>query len=610
MRQIKRTKTFISIVCAIVLLFSLGSFLVYASDGKSVTATTSASVKQGGSGTCYVYIDSSESLAALDVTVHFDPTKVKISNVYNSISNKFYDSVINTDNIQFNYLLDGKGSSTQTRLFYFYYRVLSNAEIGDAFFDITIGEAYDNSLNDVAVSGSGCKFTITETVTNKTCSVSSSSTVSTSVGQEFSLSYRFSTYQIASGTAVITYDPELFEVVSATSGSFLSNKFADINTNLKGSVYISFTGAYNSKYDLVTVNFKTLKNVSEKSEITFKAPELTDIDLNYITCQNYVTTANIVIDNTYVGDAPKMSVCAEYDSVTEKVTAIISLEADSKLGAGNFELSFDPTILTLSSYEKGFEPTYFNVIDKDIDSGILKFYIISLDGIVTSEKILTVVFDVTHPCEDTQTEIVINGDKLSDPLIVPILLNFIDDSVLIPLKHTYGEWVTDKEPTVFEEGSKYKECTKCGDKITESIPKLENSEITAIKSAIDGTDLDIGFSGEEAVIIVPTSIDVAMTEDELRAIFNDETIEITSNGGIIGTGCKVTIGEYEVDLIVKGDIDGDGVATVFDALMVKKALVNNDFENEALREFAADVDDTEGTTEADVSALLAIIVGK
>lgn len=131
-----------------------------------------------------------------------------------------------------------------------------------------------------------------------------------------------------------------------------------------------------------------------------------------------------------------------------------------------------------------------------------------------------------------------------------------------------------------------------------------------IEDAIAGTVLTTGVVGEETVIIVPTSNNVAMTESELAAILNDASITITSNNGIIGTGCKVTIGEYEVDLVVKGDIDGDGVATVFDALMVKKALANNGFENEALREFAADVDGADRTTEADVDAILSYIVGK
>jgi hypothetical protein len=93
-------------------------------------------------------------------------------------------------------------------------------------------------------------------------------------------------------------------------------------------------------------------------------------------------------------------------------------------------------------------------------------------------------------------------------------------------------------------------------------------------------------------------------------MLGNEEITIVSNNGMIGTGSKIIIGEQEVSLVVKGDIDGDGTATVFDALMVKKALANNGFENEALREFAADVDGATGTTEADVSALLAKIVGK
>ena len=44
--------------------------------------------------------------------------------------------------------------------------------------------------------------------------------------------------------------------------------------------------------------------------------------------------------------------------------------------------------------------------------------------------------------------------------------------------------------------------------------------------------------------------------------------------------------------------------------MVKKALANNGFENETLREYAADVDGTEGTVASDVKALLGFIVGK
>lgn len=453
----KKLKVFIGLVCTVALLFSALTFSVAAVDGKSVTATTTETVKQGGSYTCYVYIDSSESLAALDVTVHFDPTKVKVNNVYNSISCVLYDNVKNTDNIQFNYILDGKGSSSKTRLFYFTYQVLSNAEVGDAYFDITIGEAYDKQLNDVVVSGYRLKFSITETVTTKTCTVSSNSTVSTSVGDEFSLSYRFSTYQIASGSAAILYDPELFEVVEATSGTFLSNKLYDINTELKGTIYVSFVGTtYNTKYDFVTVKFRTIKNVEETSKITFKATELCDKDLNVISCKEYTTTANIMFDNSFVGDAPKMSVVAEYNETAQKVTAKVLLEANSNLGAGDFVIEFNPEVLVLSSYEQGFSPNFFNINDKEIADGKLKFSIISLEDITSAEKVITLSFDVANSCTTKETNLSIKGSFISDSMTKPIKLNFINDSLIIPEQHIYDD---DYDA----------DCNKCGE--TRDIPE-------------------------------------------------------------------------------------------------------------------------------------------
>lgn len=437
MKAYKKIRPIISLVCIVALLFSVCSFSVVAADGNAVTATTNASVKQGSSGTCYVYIDSTEGLAALDVTVHFDPAKVKVSNVYNSVSCILYDSVKNADNIQFSYILDGKGSASKTRLFYFYYQVLSNAEVGDCYFDITIGEAYDNSLNDIEVSGSRCKFSITETVTTKTCTASSSSTVSTSVEKEFFLSYHFGTYQLASGSAVINYDPELFEVVEVTNGGFLSNKVTDVNTDLSGAVYISFVGtAYITKYDFVTVKFKTLKNVSEASNIVFKVTELCDKELNPVSCGGYTTKVNIGFDSTYLGDAPKMSVNATFDQQTKKVTAVITLEENSHLGAGDFVLSFDPDILTLTSYQKEFSPTFFNINNKQSAEGVLKFSIISLEDIMDAQIVLSVVFDTNQGDVAQSTDITLDGSVLTDSLTNEIALNFVDSSLEIPPKIT------------------------------------------------------------------------------------------------------------------------------------------------------------------------------
>lgn len=39
--------------------------------------------------------------------------------------------------------------------------------------------------------------------------------------------------------------------------------------------------------------------------------------------------------------------------------------------------------------------------------------------------------------------------------------------------HSYGDWIIDEEPTEDSEGSKHKECSNCGDIITEDIPEIE-----------------------------------------------------------------------------------------------------------------------------------------
>ena len=426
----KKRKPFISLVCAIALILSIISVPAAAADTISVTATTGATVKQGNSGYCYVSIDSTEGLAALDVTVHYDPAKVKITGVYNSVSCTLYDSVTNTDNIQFSYILDGQGTAEKTGLFYFQYQVLSNAEVGDAYFDITVGEAYDNSLNDVAVYGSRCNFKIAEKTASKSCYIYGSGSMSTAIEQEFTLSYQFSTYQIASGTAVISYDSELFEVLEVTNGAFLTDKLVDINTDLAGEIYISFVGTeYYSNKNLVSVTFRTIKNVTETSKIVFKATELIDKELNAYSCSGYTTNISVAYDETHTGDSPSMRLNGTFSYEATQITLTVSLEENSYLGAGDFVINFDPTLVTYNSCTKGFTPSYFYIDDKKVDSGELKFHIISLSDIVTEETVLTVVFDVNRPYNCETADFTLQGTELTDSMTEGILLNFIDDSV-------------------------------------------------------------------------------------------------------------------------------------------------------------------------------------
>lgn len=491
--MIKKSKLFSFIVFVLIfsmLINSLGVSPVFASDNEDilVTATTNASVKQGNSGYCYVYIDSLEALSTLNVTVHYDSDAVKVESgyVYNTVSCTMYDMAVEESSIQFSYIFDGNGQAVKTQLFYFKYTVLSDAQVGDTYFDITVGEAYDFSLNAMSVSGSRCSFTIGETVTTKTCSIYSSSSVSTSVGEEFELSYRLSTYQIASGSYVINYDPDLFEIVGVTNGAFCDNKIVDVNTDLAGAMYVSFVGTeYKNNTNLITVKFKTLQNVTEASTIKMTVTEFYDLELNPISCSGYTTKVNIVFDKAYTEDAPNMSLQTLYDATLDKVTLTIKLDKDSMLGAGDFVLNFDTTCLTYSSVQKGFSPTFFNINNKGVGDGILKFSIISLSDIMDEQTVLTVTFDVKRACEDKIADFEISGSGLTDSLTNSILLNFVDASVTITLKHSNAAAIVENkiEATCTEDGSydSVVYCTVCAAELSreaKAIDKLGHDHST------------------------------------------------------------------------------------------------------------------------------------
>ena len=428
---------FLAVICIItsVGFCTLG---INAEDAKPVYATTSESVAQGAYGYCYVYLDDMTDLSALTVSVYYDTSRVSVKNSYNRVACTVYDSSDKDGCLQFSYIFDGKGSNTKTQLFYFQYQVNSTAEAGDTYFDIVVSDAYNANLDTMNIVGSRCAFAITEKPVTKSCTMYSSSTVSTAVKEEFTLSYRLSSYQIASGSFEINYDRDLFEVVEVTKGGFLDGKVSDVNSTLDGTIAASFVGtAYKTKYDLVTVKFRTLKNVDAVSEIKLTVKELYDLDLNPISCKGYTTKITVALDECYTEDSPSMTLGATYDETAETVTLEINLEENSHLGAGDFVLDFDASCLTYVSVDKGFSPTFFTINDKHVADGVLKFSIISTTDVTDAQKILSVTFDAKRANEDKSASFELTGSGLTDALGKTILLNLVDTAVTIPQEPTF-----------------------------------------------------------------------------------------------------------------------------------------------------------------------------
>lgn len=144
--------------------------------------------------------------------------------------------------------------------------------------------------------------------------------------------------------------------------------------------------------------------------------------------------------------------------------------------------------------------------------------------------------------------------------------------------------------------------------------KLYAADKEALAKAILNSDLKL-VVGENVgtVVVAPSTSDKAMTKATLEAAVNGAVV--TAESGIIGTGAKIEVGGDAADIVVMGDVDGDGVVTVFDAMIIIKANSEtaedgDKFDGKELNEFAADNDGNGSADKSDASSWLDFILGK
>ncbi len=130
---------------------------------------------------------------------------------------------------------------------------------------------------------------------------------------------------------------------------------------------------------------------------------------------------------------------------------------------------------------------------------------------------------------------------------------------------------------------------------TELAEALINSQLTLEASEkIGGT-----------IVIAPTpnpKDNTAVQKNELENEIANGDVTVTPNdGNVVGTGSKITYNGKEYTVVVKGDIDGDGVVTIFDAIHAGKG--DQFTEDKKAEEYAADVNGDGVINEADINVI-------
>ena len=117
------------------------------------------------------------------------------------------------------------------------------------------------------------------------------------------------------------------------------------------------------------------------------------------------------------------------------------------------------------------------------------------------------------------------------------------------LGHAYGNWITTIQPTCTEAGTQNSTCSRCGDTQARTIPAT-------------------GHTFQNGVCTVCGAVDPNMEKGDING------------DGVISSADAVLLARYLVDLVVlsdaqfyRADINGDGVITSADAVLMAKLLV-------------------------------------
>lgn len=180
-----------------------------------------------------------------------------------------------------------------------------------------------------------------------------------------------------------------------------------------------------------------------------------------ISVNNGYVLPSVISEDNYVEDKPKMSLSTSFDAVNNQVILTVILDENSHLGAGDFAVEWDKELFTFAKFEKLFTPSFFNVNDKQISNGILKFSIISMSDITDRQNVIQIVFGVNNPHDPTLGDFVISGSALADSMTNAIVLNFVGCKQSVEGKHVFGEWQTSINPSCTNQGEEQRICSIC-----------------------------------------------------------------------------------------------------------------------------------------------------
>ena len=118
-----------------------------------------------------------------------------------------------------------------------------------------------------------------------------------------------------------------------------------------------------------------------------------------------------------------------------------------------------------------------------------------------------------------------------------------------------------------------------------------------------------------SVVVIPTlSNKAGSTVEEIQASVEGATVTTKDGSDKVGTGSTITVNGKTATIVVKGDVDGNGIVDLFDAMLINKAYESNDdadkFADDEAEKHAANLNKDNTIDDKDVSSVFDSILGK
>ena len=174
--------------------------------------------------------------------------------------------------------------------------------------------------------------------------------------------------------------------------------------------------------------------------------------------------------------------------------------------------------------------------------------------------------------------------------------------------HDLGEWTVTSPATYTQEGEEIRTCGTCGLEETRVIEKLPLPENIVITEPYTIAKVFDGF----VIVSADTTVADLFAASNASAVLT-ATGEQAEPDTVLATGMQIVIfnGETIVDsveIVVLGDVDGDGIITASDARTALRASVGLDTLN-AAQQKSADTDTNATIASSDARDILRASVG-